>query len=99
VRSDIRAAYEQLETIRGRADLADEFQRRIEATELVFAHDLRALRTDARDWADGLESRLDAETTALAALAEARYRTSVEHLRRSAVELNQQVRELEAGLT
>jgi chromosome segregation ATPase len=99
MRSDIRTAYEQIESVSGRADSTDEFQRRIEATELVFAHDLRALRTDARDWVDGVESRFDGEITALVAQAEARYRTSVEHLRRSAVELNQQVRELEAGLT
>jgi chromosome segregation ATPase len=98
-RSDIQSANEQIEAITRRVDLAEEGLQRGDATQLALALDLRNLRTETRTWADSVEGRLDVDTTALAAQAEARYRLSLDHLRRSAEELNQQVREIEANLS
>ncbi|HLZ10195.1 MAG TPA: hypothetical protein VKT80_16510, partial [Chloroflexota bacterium] len=97
-RIELQSVKEQLEAIIQRMDLAQDALQRDDATQQTLALELRTLRTDIRAWADGIEGRLDVDTGALAAQAEARYRLSLEHLRRSAEALNLQIRELETGL-
>jgi chromosome segregation ATPase len=99
LRLEIRNVDDAVDTVRRQAKMTDDNLHLVEATQLTFALDLRTLRTDARGWSDVIEQRLDGETTAIVSRAESRYRRSVEQLRRSADEINQQVRELEADLT
>jgi chromosome segregation ATPase len=99
VHLDLRGARQEIDSLTRRAELSEEGQRLFEGTQLTFALDLRTLRADARSWSDAVEASLDSETSAIVGRAEARFRRSVEHLRRSADEINQQVLELEADLT
>ncbi len=98
-RGDIRTVVGQIEVIEGRAQSADDAHRQLEVTHVALAQDVRTLRTDARRWADALENRLDTDMTVLTETAQFRYRASVDNLRRTVAELQQQLRELEAGLT
>ena len=67
--------------------------------QLTFTLDLRTHQAEARSLSDAIETRLESETSAIVGRAEARFRRSVEHLRRTADEINQQVHELEGDLT
>ena len=68
-------------------------------THVTLAQDVRAFRTDTRRWADALENRLATDLTVLKETAPFRFRASVDNPRRTVAELQQQLRELEAGQT
>ena len=99
IRLDLRSVHQEIEVLIRRSDQTEETQRRFDATQLTFALDLRTHNAEARTLSDAIETRLDSETSAIVGRADARFRRSVEHLRRTADEINQQVHELEGDLT
>jgi chromosome segregation ATPase len=97
IRAGERTLREELGGLGRRVDRAEDESRRLESLQTESAGEIRVVDRDAQARVDRVEARLDAEVAALADRANARYRLTVDHLRRVVDELQQQQRELDLG--
>ncbi len=92
-----RSLREELDGLLSRLERADEDRQHLEDSIAEANAAIHAVERAANDRTDSLSAQIDLALSSLAQRADLRYRQSVEHLRRTVEELQQQYRELDAG--